>query len=361
MDDLFVDENLGYDAEGSQQTFLGEVSQDGNNYDATQQVYAAYLMFDGQVTEKLRMVGGARFERTSMSLESFDGTTGELETNDFLPALNLTYELMEDMNLRASYGRTIARPTFREFAPLVTFAFYGDNNQLGNSNLDRTLINNYDIRWEMYPTRNEYFGVSLFYKQFNNPIENTINPNAGGSTPEYKYENVDEGLIAGAELEVRKNLGFLAPSLEVVRLGVNFTYIYSQVSLEEDELFAIRTFDPEADDTRDMYNQSPYVVNANLDYNNPAIGWSANAVFNVFGERLRYFATDLPFVYEQPRPELNLSVKKQINDRWSVRVRANNLLNPNYEETIDFRGEEYIFDQYTRGRDYSIGFTYLIE
>ncbi len=361
VDDLFVDENLGYDAEGSQQTFLGEVSQDGNNYDATQQVYAAYLMFDGQVTEKLRMVGGARFERTSMSLESFDGTTGELETNDFLPALNLTYELMEDMNLRASYGRTIARPTFREFAPLVTFAFYGDNNQLGNSNLDRTLINNYDIRWEMYPTRNEYFGVSLFYKQFNNPIENTINPNAGGSTPEYKYENVDEGLIAGAELEVRKNLGFLAPSLEVVRLGVNFTYIYSQVSLEEDELFAIRTFDPEADDTRDMYNQSPYVVNANLDYNNPAIGWSANAVFNVFGERLRYFATDLPFVYEQPRPELNLSVKKQINDRWSVRVRANNLLNPNYEETIDFRGEEYIFDQYTRGRDYSIGFTYLIE
>ena len=361
IDNLFLDENLGYNSEGTQQTFLNEVSQDGNNYDAQQQVYAGYLMFDAPVTDKLRAVGGARFERTDMYLEAFSGVTGNLETNDILPALNLTYELVENMNLRASYGRTIARPTFREFAPLVTFAFYGDNNQLGNSNLDRTLINNFDVRWEMYPSRNEYLGASLFYKQFINPIENTINPNAGGTTPEYKYENVDQGQIAGVELEVRKSLGFITPVLEVLRASVNFTYIYSQVSLEADELSAIRAFNPDADETRDMYNQSPYVVNANLDYDNPEIGWSGNIVFNVFGERLRYFTTALPFVYEQPRPELNLSIKKQINDRWSVRVRADNLLNPDYEETIDFRGEEYIFDQYTVGRDYSIGFTYLIE
>ena len=361
VDDLFLDENLGYDSEGNQQSYLGEVSQDGNNYDAQQKVYAAYLMLDAPLTQKLRMVGGVRFERTNMSLESFSGVTGSLETNDFLPALNFTYQLAEDMNFRASYGRTIARPTFREFAPLVTFAFYGDNNQLGNANLDRTLINNYDIRWEMYPTRNEYLGASLFYKQFNNPIENTINPNAGGSTPEYKYENVDQGQIAGVELEVRKNLSFIAPVLEVIRAGINFTYIYSRVSLESDELFAIRQFDPEVSDTRDMYNQSPYVVNANLDYDNPTNGWSANAVFNVFGKRLKYFTTALPFVYEQPRPELNLSVKKQINDRWSARIRANNLLNPDYQQTITYRGEEYIFDSYTVGRSYSIGFSYLIQ
>ena len=361
IDDLLVNENLGYDSEGNQQTFVAEVSQDGNNYDAQQQVYAAYLMFDAPVTEKLRAVGGARFERTDMNLEAFSGVTGNLETNDILPALNLTYELVENMNLRASYGRTIARPTFREFAPLITFAFYGDNNQLGNSNLDRTLVNNFDIRWETYPNPNEYLSASLFYKKFINPIENTLNPNAGGSIAEYKYENVDQGQIAGVELEVRKSLGFISPVLDVLRASINFTYIYSQVSLEEDELSAIRVFNPEADETRDMYNQSPYVVNANLDYDNPEIGWSANAVFNVFGPRLIYFTTALPFVYEQPRPELNLSVKKQINDRWSVRVRANNLLNPKYEQTIDFKGQEYIFDQYTVGRDYSIGFTYLIE
>ena len=361
IDDLLVDENLGYDAEGNQQTFVGEVSQDGNNYDAQQQVYAAYLMMDAPVTTKLRVVGGLRFERTNMSLESFSGVTGELETNDFLPALNFTYQLVEDMNFRASYGRTIARPTFREFAPLVTFAFYGDNNQLGNANLDRTLVNNYDLRWEMYPTRNEYLSASLFYKQFTNPIENTINPNAGGSTPEYKYENVDEAQVAGVELEVRKNFSFISPAWEVVRAGVNFTYVYSQVSLESDELFAIRTFNPEADDTRDMYNQSPYVVNANLDYDNPANGWAVNAVFNVFGPRLAYFTTALPFVYEQPRPELNLSVKKQFDDRWSARIRANNLLNPAYEETITYQDVEYIFDSYKIGRSFSLGVSYLIQ
>lgn len=362
VDDLYTNDNLGYDEEGNRlPSYIANVSRDENNYDAEQQVYATYLMVDAPVTEKLRMVGGVRFERTDMSVVAFNDSTGNIETNDFLPAINFTYEVVENMNLRASYGRTIARPSFREFAPLVTFAFYGDNNQLGNPNLERTLIDNFDLRWEMYPNRNEYLSASAFYKRFDNPIENTINPNAGGSTPEYKYENVDEATVIGAELEARKNLGFITPALENFRIGVNFTYVYSAVSLEEDELFAIRTFNPGADDTREMYNQSPYVVNANLDYNNFQNGWSGNVVFNVFGERLEYFATALPFVYEQPRPELNVSVKKQITDRWSARVRANNLLNPDFEETIDFRGEEFIFDQFTAGRDYSISFTYLIE
>ncbi|MGB3587875.1 MAG: TonB-dependent receptor [Tunicatimonas sp.] len=362
VDNRLADNQIGFDNEGNRlPVYIEESTQPGNNYDAQQAVYAGYLMIDAPVTEKLRIVGGARLEQTDMSLEAFDGTTGELETNDILPALNFTYELVENMNLRASYGRTVARPTFREFAPLVTFAFYGDFNQIGNANLDRTLIDNFDLRWEMYPNRDEYLSASLFYKQFDNPIENTINPNAGGRTPEYKYENVDEAQLVGAELEVRKRLNFISPALDDFRVGVNFTYVYSQVSLEEDELFAIRQFDPDADDTRDMYGQSPYVVNANLDYNNFETGWSGNAVFNVFGARLAYFTTALPFVYEQPRPELNISIKKQIDERWSVRVRANNLLNPKYEETIDFRGEEFVFDQYTMGRDFSISFNYLIE
>ncbi len=361
VDNLFLDQNLGYDSEGNQLSFVDEVSQDGNNYDAEQLVYAGYLMIDAPVTDKLRLVGGARFEQTDMSLEAFDGTTGDLETSDILPALNFTYELVENMNLRGSYGRTIARPTFREFAPLVTFAFYGDFNQIGNAELDRTLIDNYDIRWEMYPNPNEYISASLFYKRFDNPIENTINPDAGGTTREYKYENVDQGQLAGIEVEIRKRLGFLGAGFEPIRIGLNATYVRSQVSLEADELNAIRSFDPDADETRDMYGQSPYVVNANLDYNNFENGWSGNIVFNVFGERLAYFTTSLPFIYEQPRPELNVSVKKQINERLSVRIRANNLLNPDYEETLDYRGVEYVFDQYTAGRDYSVGFTYLIE
>ena len=362
VDDLYTNDNLGYDNEGNRlPLYIGNVSRDENNYDAEQQVYAAYLMIDAPVTEKLRMVGGVRFERTDMSLIAFNDSTGSLETNDFLPAINLTYEVVEGMNVRASYGRTIARPSFREFAPLVTFAFYGDNNQLGNPDLERTLIDNFDLRWEMYPDRNEYLSASVFYKRFDSPIENTINPNAGGRTVEYKYENVDQATVIGAELEARKGLDFITPALNNFRIGVNFTYVHSEVSLEEDELFAIRTFNPDADDTRDMYSQSPYVVNANLDYNNGDNGWSGNIVFNVFGERLQYFTTALPFVYQQPRPELNLSVRKQINDRWSIRVRANNLLNPDYEETIDYQGEEFIFDKYTVGRDYSISFTYLIE
>ena len=49
------------------------------------------------------------------------------------------------MNLRASYGRTLARPTFRELAPFASFSFVGGFTFIGNAELERTLINNYDF------------------------------------------------------------------------------------------------------------------------------------------------------------------------------------------------------------------------
>ena len=54
-----------------------------------------------------------------------DLEAGDLETDDWLPSLNLVYQVGE-ANIRASYGRTLARPTFRELAPFSSFAFVGD-------------------------------------------------------------------------------------------------------------------------------------------------------------------------------------------------------------------------------------------
>jgi outer membrane receptor protein involved in Fe transport len=269
--------------------------------------------------------------------------------------------MQPETNLRFSDGRTLARPTFREFAPLATFAFPGEFDQLGNPNLTRTLIDNLDLRWETYPRRGEYLGISAFYKYFTDPIENTVNPDAGGSSREYRYENVDKGLIIGAEIEFKKSLDFISPGLENFKISTNLTYIYSEVSLEADELEAIRAFNPDAKETRDMYNQSPFVINANLLYNSEKSGLSSNVSFNVFGQRLTVFQTDLPFIYEQPRPDLNFSIKKKFGNHTSVRFRADNLLNPDYKHTIDYNGTEYIYNSFSLGRSFSLSFTYLIE
>ncbi len=359
VETLFTDENLGYDAEGQLHNYLAFINVPNNNYDATQRIYGAYLMLETPVANKLRMTTGLRFERTEMNLESFGGVKGNLESNDYLPSINFTYSIKDNTNFRVSYGRTIARPTFREFAPLATFAFYGEINQLGNPNLERTTIDNFDLRWETYPSNSQYFGVSAFYKNFNNPIENTVNPQAGGNTREYEYANVPKGMVAGVELDVRKTLDFISPALANFKIEGNFSMIYSKVDLEADELYAIKAFDPNAKDIRPMFNQSPYVVNVSLNYSN-SHGWSAGLTYNEFGKRLQYFQTDLPYIYERSRPDLNVSVAKQFTDHFSMRLRAENLINPDYRKSSDFKGNEFIYDNFKIGRSFSLGLTYLI-
>ncbi|MEL6925587.1 MAG: TonB-dependent receptor, partial [Bacteroidota bacterium] len=71
---------------------------------------------------RIKFVGGARFETTDISLstaELANGTaiTSSIEEADLLPAATMIYKLTKKMNLRASYTRTLARPSFRELAP----------------------------------------------------------------------------------------------------------------------------------------------------------------------------------------------------------------------------------------------------
>ena len=110
-----------------------------------------------------------------------------------------------------------------------------------------------------------------------------------------------------------------------------------------------------------MYNQSPYVINASLAYENIEKGFSTGFSFNVFGERLKFISADLLDVYEMPRPDLNFTAKKKVTERLSARVRVDNILNSAYKQEITFKGNDYTQASYTSGVTYSFGLTYLIE
>ncbi|MDN5201657.1 TonB-dependent receptor [Fulvivirgaceae bacterium BMA10] len=363
IDALFTNDKLGLTSDGTLGTYLADFTQEPNNYEASQTVSAAYVMIEAALSKKFKLTTGVRFERTEREINFLDGTPVSVpeDNNDLLPALNMTYELFENSNLRFGYGRTIARPTFREFAPLVTFGYGGDNTLVGNPDLTRSLIDNFDLRWEVFPKNGEYIGFSVFYKKFNDPIERVTNPEAGGSTLEFTFVNVDRGIVYGAEAEIKKGLGFISPALDNFKISANLSLIESEVDLDEDEKQNVRTNFNYTEDTRPMFNQSPFVVNTSLIYENFETGWASSLTFNVFGERLSAFQTKLPpLLVEKPRPELNFSIKRNFTDRLSLRFRANNLLNPAYKEAMDFNGREYIFSSYTKGRSFSLSFTYTI-
>ncbi|HEQ98353.1 MAG TPA: TonB-dependent receptor [candidate division Zixibacteria bacterium] len=329
------------------------------NYTGDESISAFYGLLDIPLSTRLRVIAGARFETTGIEVAPVDTSyeSGSIDTDDLLPSVNLTYALNKKMNLRAAYGRTLARPTFREMAPYPSWDFANEFYFIGNPELMRTLIDNFDVRWEYFIRPGELLALSLFYKDFQNPIERAIKHENG----EIQYQNVDQATVYGIEFEIRKNLDVLTGWLRNFTITSNLTLINSQVDIPETELDIIRSYDPDADDTRPLQGQSPYILNIDLTYDNHRTGTMANLSFNVFGERLYEVSQGAtPDVYEQSRPDLKLILKQGLFGGIDLRLKFSNILNPSYKNVHHFRGDDYIRMEHKEGRRFSIGLSYSI-
>jgi TonB-dependent receptor len=341
--------------------YIEEASERRNSYGADQEVFAGYLMADIWATKKLRMVGGARLETTNIVVRSFDQSleVGVLKETDILPALNTSYALTEKTNLRASYSRTLARPTFREIAPFATYDFSTNWTIVGNPELERTLVDNIDFRFETYQNFGEIISFGGFYKSFTNPIQLVFNTQA--QNDELTWRNIDKATVYGAEFEIKKNLTFISDSANTFNIGGNFTYVFSEVGIDSQELELIRANDANAEDTRRLFGQSPYIVNFFLGYNNDSLGLSANLSYNVSGEKIAVVVVGAtPNVYQKPVQQLDFNITKKIGNKLSLKFKAQNILNPLIKKTYNYKDEDYIFNSYRRGANFSIGLKYLI-
>jgi outer membrane receptor protein involved in Fe transport len=107
--------------------------------------------------------------------------TVERDYTDILPALAAIVGFRENHQLRLSASRTLARPEYRELAPITYREVLGGEQVIGNAELERTLIENYDARWEWYPP-GEVLSLGVFAKRFDGPSRSGTWP-APGPTP----------------------------------------------------------------------------------------------------------------------------------------------------------------------------------
>ncbi|MEM0963872.1 MAG: TonB-dependent receptor [Bacteroidota bacterium] len=362
--------------------YLIDATRDQNQYEGQNDVAAGYGMAEFGFGP-LRVIAGARYEGSrlfvaSEALATPDTPADSVVTiggedrlgtdrsyNDVLPSLNLVYGLSETMNLRAAATRTLARPTFREIAPVTTFDFTSDGALQGNPALERTLITNLDLRWEWFNAPGQILAVSAYYKRLNNPIERVITDAENGAT---SYANVDVADVFGAEFELRQALGTLGLGGvlgERLSLGANLSLTESSITVTERELAARRELNPDAADTRDLQGQSPYVLNASLNYDDAIRGTSAGVFFNVAGPRLSRVGNPLPDVYERPSPQLDVTVSQRVFELFSVKASVKNALNAPFREAYDVSGldiggpdEVAPFSEYNRGTRFSLGISF---
>lgn len=372
MDAFFDSKNFGiidtlYNPDGSVQRYVTGYNyinqvRDFNFYSGTQQIAAAYAMVNYNIW-LFKINAGVRMENTNMHVASRDTSLapGIVKQTDFLPAVNLTFTINETMNLRAAVSQTVARPNLREMAPFYQFDPKNGFFNIGNPDLKRTLVTNYDLRYEWFPAVGDLISVGGFYKSFQDPIIRAFNPQA--SLPESRFINANKAQVAGAELEIRKNLGFIWSKLKNFTFTFNAAYIWSKVDMEAQEIASAQVIDPEYNQRyRPFQGQAPYVFNVIMTYLNEKIDMDASVSFNISGKQLYsngLYAT--PDVYQEAVPMLNFRIAKRFKQHYQIAFTAQNLVNPYITKVQDYKGTRNIVEQFKYGQTFGLSFSYFIK
>ena len=343
---------------------LDEGTNSSDAYAASNQLLAFYAGTRFRLGSKLDLSGGVRAEYNRMMLSSYINALRVSVDNPILsvlPSVNIAYRFSEDTSLiRAAYSRTVNRPEFRELAPFGYYDFTRNTVLYGNDSLKNASIDNLDLRYELYPTREELISIGVFYKRFANPIEMFFVPGSGsGGTRNFTFRNANFATSYGAEIEVKKSLSKFTSSKIINNISavVNASYIISKVELGPDAVGQ--------NPNRPMMGQSPYIVNAGLYYDNDKAKMQVSILYNVIGKRIFAVGTyGTPDIYEMPRNLLDIAVSKTFGKYTNVKLSVQDIFNQpvllkqdsNLDNKVNDKDEE--IQSFRRGQYINLGVTF---
>ena len=348
---------------------IDEQTNNSDAYTASNNLIAFYGSGNYSFTKKLNLIAGVRAESNQQKLNGFDNRDGKpvnfnRDILSILPSLNLTYNFSEKSLLRLAYGQTLNRPEFREIAPFTFYDFVLNRVVTGNPVINNATIDNYDFRYEWYPTPSEVVSVAAFYKNFTNPIEVVF---TSGANPNVSFDNAKSAYSAGIELEAKKSLGGITSNafLNKINLVFNAAFIYSRVTIKPD-IAATQS------NNRPLQGQSPYIINGGINYNNQKTKLQLNLLYNIIGRRIyavgNNFGTPYPDWYEMPRNVLDLTFSKGITKNLLIKGGITDILNQKVlilqdgnQDSVFDNNKDQIIQSYNPGSVYSLGLAYIFQ
>lgn len=338
-------------------------------YEGEQHIGANYVSLEFQISEKLKSVIGLR---TEFFKTYYTGTRDNntiffdrdliLDEFDFFPSANMIYSVSDNTNLRASYSRTTARPSFKEASVSQIFDPITNRLFIGNIDIVPTYINNFDLRYEHFGNSGQMFAVSGFYKGFTDAIEQQFFINAPS---QLTVGNLGDASVFGAEFEVRQRLGFIMESLNDLKFNANVSIIKSQLTMSQDEFDgrqASARNGETIDRERQLQGQAPFLINVGLDYNNDNLGLQTGLFYNVQGNTLEVVGIrEVPDVYTKPFNSLNFTLNKSFGEdkSSSIDLKISNILGSERRSDYEsFGAQDQIFTLRDPGTSFSLGYTY---
>ncbi|MBK5721995.1 TonB-dependent receptor [Dysgonomonas sp. Marseille-P4677] len=341
---------------GADKLYVYDDTERLNDYSGTNEQMAGYVGFNIPYNE-FNIYAGVRLEHNKMSLKSYTTILGDKSKTtdysytDIFPSLNASYNLTNDHLVRLAYGRSTNRQEFREISSSSYYDFDLFSFVAGNPDLKPAYIDNFDLRYEFYPSNSEIFSLAFFYKHFKDPIEWTYLD--GGGTYIYTFRNANKANNYGVEVDIKKKLDFIG--LRDFSLTFNGSLIKSKVKFEENS---------GANHDRPMQGQSPYLINAGVFYQNENLGLNSTLLYNIIGKRIvgigRVSSTsgssinnDIPDMYEMSRNVLDLIVTKKLGQHIEITAGIKDILASKakyaqFPKFIDKEGNTHEREQVTK-------------
>ncbi|MAM30572.1 MAG: TonB-dependent receptor [Flavobacteriaceae bacterium] len=322
--------------------------QDPDFYDGTLQSVAGFANFAGQLG-KFSVAAGLRFQKDDIDVNfdvgNFAGRTGSSikDYRRLYPSLNLKYEINDKHSIRFANSTTRTLPEFKEIAP---FEYVSPQGQItrGNTEVEASTNYNYDLKWEFFPSNDQLVSLTAFYKEIEDPINKVQDRGSAGI---FSYFNSGEQAeIYGVEVETRVNLlsGDEQPKL---RLNLNAARLWHSQDLKDvfdEDGNLVRSFKYNNRTEADLQGASDWIVNTSLNYEtNQEFPLDASLVANYASDRVFALgaaeiqsSSDINYneeIVENGFVTLDAIVSKELNENWTIGLRARNILNPEIKRT----------------------------
>lgn len=363
-----------------------------DNYEVQENVYAAYAMMRLDISQKLTIIPGFRYERSDNEYRSgisslngrygingfFRDTTTTQDYGVFLPHLHLKYQPLEWFDIRASFSSTIARPDFAFITPRSQINENSLQITSGNPNLEFARSNNYDLFFSAYKGRLGLLSFGVFYKEVDNifyPWRTNLFDQAtadqfGWSAFEgfdlVSYINSGRSSIRGFEIDLQTNLRFLPKPFNGIVINVNYARLDSRTEaffLTSETRLVVpvppifeTTFENQVREVP-MPNQAPHVFNMSIGYD--LNGFSARVSGAFQGSKADSYSANKDFDrFTLEFWRWDASIKQRFAKNWSIFLNLNNFSD---QQDITFiRNENFIRSIETYGFTATVGGQYQI-
>jgi iron complex outermembrane receptor protein len=335
-------------------TTLGNLEFVRNTWTIEEDIKAAYVQADFSL-DRLRGNIGVRYVRTESASSayecntglkscterewsqeriaaSFDYVTRKSKYNSVLPNLNLAYEASDDLVLRLSAAKTMARPGYSDLSSYMWLSDQTLTGAAGNPNLKPYRSSNLDFSAEWYFSEDAILAGSLFYRDVADYIVNVAQDETHWNDNQrddavYRVDrpvNGGDAKIKGASIAWQQNIG--------AGFGVIANYTYSDGEASGGL--------PLPYNSKNQFNISPYFENdrftARITYN-----WRDKYFTRINGSQQ---------LWTMDYHSLDASVSYKITNNLSVGLEGMNLLDEQYHSY--FGAEKLLNGAYKSGRRY---------